>query len=183
MTITPKPRLTHFALFCSDLPRMGEFYTRVMGLTVTDRGKATSASVQMVFMSSDPGEHHQFVLVSGRPDDVNFQLNQQISFTVESLDELRAMRDRLLADGAEIDRCVTHGNAWSVYFKDPEGNLIEIYVHTPWHVPQPHSHAFDLSKPNDQILRETEEHCRGTPGFMTKAAREAEMARTMHADG
>ncbi len=183
MTTTPKPRLTHFALFCSDLARMQDFYTRVMGLTVTDRGEATSAPVQMVFMSSDPGEHHQFVLVSGRPDDVNFQLNQQTSFTVESLDELRTMRDRVLAEEMEIDNCVTHGNAWSVYYKDPENNLIEIYVHTPWYVPQPHSRAFDLSRANDQILRETEEHCRSTPGFMTKAAREAEMARMMHVDG
>ena len=182
MTIAPKPRLTHFALFCGDLPRMVEFYTRLMGLTVTDRGEATSAPVQMVFMSSDPGEHHQFVLVSGRPDDVNFRLNQQMSFTVDSLDELRAMRDRILSEDMKIDNCVTHGNAWSVYFKDPEDNLIEIYVHTPWYVPQPHSHAIDLSNPNDQILSETEAHCRATPGFATKAAREAEMARMMGVD-
>ncbi len=110
MTTTPKPRLTHFALFSGDLPRMEEFYTRVMGLTVTDRGEATSAPVQMVFMSSDPGEHHQFVLISGRPDDVNFQLNQQMSFTVESLDELRTMRDRVLAEEMEIDNCVTRNH-------------------------------------------------------------------------
>lgn len=183
MTITPKPRLTHFALFCGDPARMEDFYTRVLGLTVTDRGEATSAPVQMVFMSSDPDEHHQFVLVSGRPDDVNFRLNQQISFIVGSLDELRTMRDRLVIEDTDIDNCVTHGNAWSIYFKDPEGNLIEIYVHTPWYVPQPHSRAFDLSMPTDRILRETEQHCRATPGFMTKAAREVEMARMMHIDG
>ncbi len=182
MTATPRPRLTHFALFCGDLPNMEDFYTRVMGLTVTDRGEATSAPVQMVFMSSAPDEHHQFVLVSGKPDDVNFHLNQQMSFTVESLDELRAMRGRVLDEEMEIANCVTHGNAWSVYFKDPEDNLIEIYVHTPWYVPQPHSIAFDLAKPNAEILRETEEHCRETSGFMTKVARESEMARMMHLD-
>ncbi len=182
MTATPRPRLTHFALFCGDPPKMEDFYTRVMGLTVTDRGEATSAPVEMVFLSSAPDEHHQFVLVSGRPGDVDFHLNQQMSFTVGSLDELRAMRDRVLGEEMEIANCVTHGNAWSVYFKDPEDNLVEIYVHTPWYVPQPHSRAFDLSKPNDKILRETEAHCRDTPGFMTKAAREAEMARMMHLD-
>ena len=51
-----------------------------IGLSVTDRGKATSANVKMVFLSNDPDEHHQFVLVSGRPDNVNFHLNQQFLF-------------------------------------------------------------------------------------------------------
>ena len=181
MNSHPAPKLTHFALFVSDLPKMEAFYTGLMGLTVTDRGKATSAPVQMVFMSSDPGEHHQFVLVSGRPDDVNFALNQQMSFLVASLDELRDMRDRVLNAEMSIKQCVTHGNAWSVYFDDPEGNMIEIYVHTPWYVPQPHSVAFDLDVPNKQIMSFTEAHCREDPQFMTKAEREREMASMMDA--
>lgn len=176
------PKLTHFALFVRDLPLMEEFYTGVMGLTVTDRGEATSAPVQMVFMSSDPTEHHQFVLVSGRPDDVNFSLNQQMSFVVDSLDQLREMRDRVMESGVDFKRSVTHGNAWSIYFDDPEGNLIENYVHTPWYVPQPHSIAIDLDMPNKQIMSFTEAHCREDPEFMTKADRESEMAEMMHAD-
>lgn len=179
MPSRPKPKLTHFALFVSDVARMEEFYAKVMGLTVTDRGQATSAPVEMVFMSSDPTEHHQFVLVSGRPADVNFQLNQQMSFTVDTLAELRTMRDRVVGAGIDIESCVTHGNAWSIYFKDPDGNRIEVYVHTPWYVPQPHSVAFDLDRSDAEILRSTEAHCRADPGFMTKAAREREMARMM----
>lgn len=178
----PTPKLTHFALFVRDLPKMEEFYTRVMGLTITDRGEATSAPVEMVFMSSDPAEHHQFVLVSGRPDDVNFSLNQQMSFVVDSLDELREMRDRVVDAEMNVKRCVTHGNAWSIYFDDPEGNLIENYVHTPWYIPQPHSIAIDLDLPNKQIMADTEAHCREDPKFMTKADRESEMAEMMHAD-
>lgn len=182
MNSQPTPRLTHFALFVRDLPKMEEFYTGVMGLTVTDRGEASSAPVQMVFMSSDPAEHHQFVLVSGRPDDVNFSLNQQMSFVVASLDELREMRDRVQNSGLEVKRCVTHGNAWSIYFDDPEGNLIENYVHTPWYVPQPHSIAIDLDQQNKQIMAFTEAHCREDPAFMTRADREDEMAKMMLAD-
>ncbi len=179
MTATPRPRLTHFALFCSDLERMEDFYTRLMGLTVTDRGEASSAPVQMVFMSSDPGEHHQFVLVSGRPDDVNFKLNQQMSFTVDSLDELRTMRDRVVAEDVEINNCVTHGNAWSVYFNDPEANGVECYVPTPWHVAQPNIHPFDLNKSDQEIRTETEELCRSGDHFMSAGDRQVEMARMM----
>jgi catechol 2,3-dioxygenase len=179
MPSSPKPRLTHMALFTYDLERMVDFYTRVMGLSISDRGTATSAPVQMVFMSSDPEEHHQFVLANGRPDYATFSIAQQISFLVESLDELRTMYDRVAREGMEIIRTVTHGNAWSVYFDDPEGNRIEIYAHTPWHVPQPHSHPIDLSLSNKEIMKQTEAHCRADPGFMPVAEREKVLAKRM----
>ncbi|MDP6174489.1 MAG: VOC family protein [Rhodospirillales bacterium] len=172
-----KPQLTHFALFTTDLAKMEDFYTRVMGLTVTDRGGASSAPVEMIFMSSSPDEHHQFVLLSGRPDDVDFRLNQQMSFLVESLDELREMRDAALEAGMENMREATHGNAWSIYFDDPEQNMVEIYVHTPWYIRQPHLVPIDLDKSDDEIYAETEAHCREQDGFMMAEERRSEMAR------
>ena len=51
---------------------------------------------------------------------------------------------------------VDHGNAWSLYFRDPESNRIEIYLDTPWHVAQPHRVELDLSLSDDKILRATE---------------------------
>ena len=179
MDSTPSLKLTHMALFVRDLEKMEDFYSNVLGLTVTDQGEAKSAPVQMVFMSSDPGEHHQFVLVSGRPDYATFGIAQQISFLVDSLDNLRATRDRVAAAGFEIARTTTHGNAWSIYFNDPEGNQIEVYTHSPWHIPQPHIHPFDLSLPNDEIMRQTEAHCREDPGFKQVAERKREMAKKM----
>lgn len=183
MAEMPRPRLTHLALFTRDLDRMVDFYTRVMGLTVTDRGKASTAPVELVFMSSDPTEHHQFVLASGRPDYASFSTAQQISFLVDDLDQLRTMHGRIAAEGLEIIRTVTHGNAWSMYFRDPEDNYIEVYAHTPWHVPQPHSYPFDLSLSNEEILRQTEAHCRADPAFKPIAEREAELAERMGVDG
>jgi catechol-2,3-dioxygenase len=160
---------------------MTDFYSDVVGLTVTDRGKVGSGD-ELVFMSADPAEHHQFVLMSGRPKDVGFNVIQQISFLVESLDELRTVWERIVADGRKVERCITHGNAWSVYFLDPEGNRGEVYCHTPWHIPQPHAFPIDLSRPNDEIERVTEEHCRQCDGFMPATARESEMAKMMGLD-
>ena len=181
----PSPKLTHFALFAEDMDKMQNFYTKVLGLTVTDQGPFPDPNVpvDMIFMSNDPGEHHQFVLVSGRPEDVPFALNQQMSFLVEDLDELRTIRDRAI--NAEIDsvRIHTHGNAWSIYFRDPEDNQIEVYVHTPWYIPQPHGVPFDLDQSNDEIYRWTEDHCRANAGFMTAPERETKMAELMTSDG
>jgi catechol 2,3-dioxygenase len=177
MTGKPKPRFTHFALFTLDLEKMTDFYSRVMGLTMTDRGKAMAAPVDMVFMSNSPDEHHQFVLLSGRPENVNFHLNQQMSFLVDSLEELREMRDRVMAEKVENYREATHGNAWSIYFDDPENNNVEIYVHTPWYILQPHQVPFDLSKSDDEIYAETEKYCRDQVDFMSADKREADMAK------
>jgi len=175
----PRPKLTHMAIFARDIDKMVDFYTRVMGLTISDRGQSVAAGTQLVFMSSDPDEHHQFVLASGRPEEDTFSIAQQISFLVDSLEDVRKMYRRLKDEGVEIQQTVTHGNAWSVYFYDPEGNRLEIYAHTPWHIPQPHAHPIDLSLPADEIIRITEAHCREDPGFMSVEERAKVMSRRM----
>ncbi len=176
MAESPRPRFTHFALFARDLEKMRDFYTRVMNLTVSDQGHAMAAPFDMVFMSNDPREHHQFVLLSGRPDEVNFHLNQQMSFLVDSLQDLRDMKARVEAEGVENYREANHGNAWSIYFDDPEGNNVEIYVHTPWYIRQPHQVPFDLSKSDEEIYAETEAYCRTQEDFMTADERAAIMS-------
>ena len=69
--------------------------------------------------------------------------------------------------------------ALSIYFPDPEGNMVEIYMDTPWYVPQPHSVPIDLSLPNDEIMAQTEKHCRQTPGFMPLKEWQAEVERRL----
>ena len=32
---------------------------------------------------------------------------------------------------------MSHGNTLSIYFNDPEGNGLEVFWDTPWHVAQP----------------------------------------------
>jgi len=167
--MTPAFSFSHMGMFVADLARMRDFYTRVLGFTVTDSGELETprGKLEFVFMSRNPAEHHQIVLATGKPADLKFNPINQISFLVNSLTELREVHKRALDNGATEMRVVTHGNAWSCYFKDPEGNVVEAYVDTPFHVPQPHGVPFDLSKSDEEILRETEDHCRKDPGFMT----------------
>lgn len=158
-------RLAHMGIYVRDRARMERFYTEVLGLLVTDQGEGR-AGMHLTFMSGNPGNHHQVVLVTGRPDTSSFNPIQQISFVVDSLADLREVHRRALALGATEMRPITHGNAWSIYFKDPEGNTVEAYLDTPFHVPQPHGTPLDLSKSDNEIMRETEAACRQDPGFM-----------------
>jgi catechol 2,3-dioxygenase len=158
-------RLAHVGIYAHDKPLLERFYTNVLGLMVTDSGAARSG-MELTFMSGNPDNHHQLVLVSGRPDTKGFNPIQQISFMVDSLADLRVVHGRALDHGATDMRVTSHGNAWSCYFKDPEGNTVEAYLDTPFHVPQPHGEPLDLAKSDDEILRETEAACRADPGFM-----------------
>jgi catechol 2,3-dioxygenase len=174
-----RPRLAHTGIYVRDLDRMIGFYTQVLGLTVTDRGKAISFDTELAFLSANPEQHHQLALATGRPRDASFSTVMQTSFMVDSLDDLRAIRARALMHGATGMRGTNHGNAWSIYFKDPEGNTVECYLDTPFHVPQPHGDPLDLDKTDAEIVRETEAACRRDPGFMMRDVFVRQQARAM----
>ena len=148
---------------------MEDFYTRVMGFTVTDRGvlETDAGPLSLVFLSRDPREHHQIVLASGRPAKLEFNAINQISFRVPDLAALRDMHRRLQGEAVTHVAPIWHGNALSVYFRDPEGNRLEVFLDTPWYVPQPHGHPLDLEISDEEIRRRTETRCRQDPGFMT----------------
>ena len=62
-----RARLAHMGIFVRDREKMVNFYTEVLGLMVTDQGPGRAPGMHLTFMSADPGEHHQVVLVTGRP--------------------------------------------------------------------------------------------------------------------
>jgi catechol 2,3-dioxygenase len=90
----------------------------------------------------------------------------QISFIVPAIQYLRDIRTTALEKGATQMRGLNHGNALSIYFSDPEGNTVEVYLDTPFYVAQPHGDPLDLTKSDEQIMRETEAICRKDPTFM-----------------
>jgi catechol-2,3-dioxygenase len=174
---TPAVSFSHFGIHVSDLARMEAFYTRVVGLLVSDRGTLPGGP-ELVFLSRDPDEHHQMVLATGRPPGDGFNVVNQISFKLPALEDLQAMHRRLQGEGIKAFRVVTHGNAWSIYFADPEGNRVELFVDTPWHTPQPLAEPFDIEAPAATIRAETEALCRRRPGFMGRAEwRQAQVER------
>ena len=91
----------------------------------------------------------------------------EASFAVPSLGDLRSANRRLIDAGIETNP-INHGNAWSVYFPDPEENLLEIYLDAPFHVPQPQGEPLDLSLGDDEILARTEERFGVVEGFTSR---------------
>ncbi|MFM7263674.1 MAG: VOC family protein [Acidimicrobiales bacterium] len=159
-------RLGHVTLAARDLEAMVAFYTEVLGFLVTNRGEPVPGMGEMVFISQTSEEHHQIVLVqTSEPPPRNFMLADHAAFHVDSLDQLRELSARLSAAGNTSAIPINHGNAWSVYFTDPEGNGLECYMDTPFHVAQPFGDGLDLSMPDAEIEEETRLKLESQPEF------------------
>jgi len=169
---------SHMGFYVRDLERMARFYQHVLGFTETDQGDL--GSTRLVFLSRDPEEHHQVVLATGRPHDLAFSVINQISFRVEDLATLRHVHGLAAADPAVTElMSATHGNAVSIYFRDPEGNRIEVFMDTPWYCEQPLREPIDLSQPDDSVMAQAEALARSRPKFQPRSQWLAEMTRRM----
>jgi catechol-2,3-dioxygenase len=147
--------LSHATVAVRDLDAMLGFYCGVLGFAVTNRGEVGDGS-EMAFVSQDPGEHHQLVFVSGMPQpEHQFVMADHLAFRTGTLDDLRAIGARLDAAGVEGVIPIDHGNAWSLYFNDPEGNGLECFVDSPFHVAQPFADQLDLSADDAAIEART----------------------------
>ena len=71
----------------------------------------------------------------------------------------------MASEGVDVRREVSHGNAWSLYFTDPEGNGVECLVDTPFHVRQPQGKPTDLDLDDAALLKKTEEDFGQEPEF------------------
>ena len=148
--------------------RQGEINGPCSLLIETDRGKGVTLPVDIIFLSSDPTIHHQLALANGRSPEGPSMINQ-LSFLVGSLEELKTMYSRVKKAGVEMIKPVNHGCAWSVYFPDPEGNMVEIYLDTPWYIRQPHADPLNLDLPSEEIEWLTKARCESDPTFMPAA--------------
>ena len=168
MTIAPpNAQFKHVGIYVRDLEAMAAFYKRILGLVVTDSG-TTERGGRIVFLSRSPTEHHQLVLIEGRTDHMGEGLINQLSFRLDSLSDLKTFNGIIKAEGVRVDRTMNHGNAWSIYCFDPEGNRLELYAGSPWYIAQPCAEHLDLDEPEDVIMAKTETMVLADPTYMPK---------------
>ena len=63
-------------------------------------------------------------------------------------------------------RAINHGNAWTLYFRDPELNRLEIFTDAPWYIAQPCAEPLDLDLPTDDIRKLTKAMVEKDPTFV-----------------
>jgi catechol 2,3-dioxygenase-like lactoylglutathione lyase family enzyme len=139
--------LGHVGIYVADMDKMTAFYTDVLGLQVTDHDD----NGRITFLSAQPEvEHHEFALV--RSDDQTTACGQ-VSFHVDSLADWREIQEQIRSAGCDFERIVNHGIAFGAYFRDPEGNIVEVYWPTGIDYPQPTVDPIDMSLSDDELMQ------------------------------
>jgi len=159
-----KVRWSHCVLKVRDLDAMISFYCDALGFRLADRGELGPGQ-EIAFLSGSSSDHHQLGLMTGRDDNDTSSLDHN-AFRVDSVKDVQEMLqwtidDDRIGEGAPI----THGNAISVYFADPEGNGIEIFCDTPWHVEQPQVAGWNPSRTPQEVLDRVHDRFQTAPGF------------------
>jgi catechol-2,3-dioxygenase len=118
-------KLAHVVLRVRDLPVMRDWYKTVLQADVTQETAVLS------FLTFDD-EHHRVALIAfpgieERGDTMRVGMDH-IAFTYASMGDLLQTYERLRDAGITPFWPINHGVTMSLYYRDPEGNRIELQV-------------------------------------------------------
>ena len=148
--------LGHVGFFVSDFERSLDFYTRVLGLKKSD----VDWERRFAFLSAHPDDEHHEVFLMDAPQLVDPNGVQQVSFRCGSLEDVLGFKRVFAEENVKIDIEVTHGNAVSIYFFDPDGYRLEVYWKVPREVHPPFQVPIDLTVEKEQVLQQVDESIR-----------------------
>jgi catechol-2,3-dioxygenase len=124
-------KLGHVVLKVRDLDRSEAFYTVVVGLVVTGRMPG-----RMVFFAVPGSEDsHDLAIWKVGPDAAGPMPRQvglfHVAWQVERPEDLEPLYRALVARGVTVHGTTDHGANESVYFEDPDGNMLEFTYERP----------------------------------------------------
>jgi catechol 2,3-dioxygenase len=119
-----KPKLHHVTIKTSRLDEMIEWYGLVIGARLNFRDKVAA------WTTNDDANHRiAFLAVPGLGDDGDKTKHNGMhhcAFEYDSFADLMCSYDRMRKAGVEPSFCLDHGLTISLYYKDPEGNFVEL---------------------------------------------------------
>jgi catechol-2,3-dioxygenase len=117
-------KVAHVVLRVKKWEESVKFYSEALGMeTVTCNAERHTA-----FLSFGTQHHDIGLFQAANESEYGTAGLSHIAFQIEGgIDELRELHDKLVAYGAEITDITEHSVTKSVYFKDPDGNRLEIF--------------------------------------------------------
>lgn len=118
------PALHHVTIKTSRMDEMIEWYSTTVGARIQFRDQ------NACWMTNDAANHRiAFLTAPGLLDDaekVSHNGVHHFAFEYESFDDLMSSFDRMRSAGIEPAFCLDHGLTISLYYRDPEGNYVEL---------------------------------------------------------
>jgi catechol-2,3-dioxygenase len=121
--------LGHIVLYVRDVERSRRFYGDVLGWR-----EIKQDSPYPVAAFSSGRTHHELLLIEVGSQAAAIPAGRRVGLyhfglkVGESDDELRAVRDSLVANDVKMVGASDHGVTHSLYIEDPDGNEIELYI-------------------------------------------------------
>lgn len=118
-------RLAHVVLNVRDVRASKAFYMTVLGLKVANENIERG----MVFLSTG-ADHHQLALferATGAPPDATQPGLIHVAWRLPDFNALRAAHRELKVAGIAIESTIRHAMTHSLYVRDPDGHLVELY--------------------------------------------------------
>jgi len=123
---TIRPTLHHMTFKTTRLQEMIGWYSKVVGVVVNFQFPGGA------FTSNDRANHRiAFFAGPGLSDDAEKVAHAGLhhsAFEYESFDDLMSSYERLKGLGIVPEVCINHGVTTSLYYVDPDGNLVELQV-------------------------------------------------------
>lgn len=122
-------RIGHVNFRVADQERSKKFYAEVLGFQVAEEDPVHGG----VFMTLGE-DFHNLDVSDGRGREMSRARAPgfvHVAFLVDSPTALREAYVSLLDHGIPIDHATNHVNQRSIYFKDPDGNSLEVYYEIP----------------------------------------------------
>jgi catechol 2,3-dioxygenase-like lactoylglutathione lyase family enzyme len=128
--------LDHFAINVTDLQRSADWYQRVLGFTILHKWNTTW------MVGRDNIKIGLFLRPNAKPlPDIDSQLIiQHVAFLVDG-DKFADAQQALTQAGVKFDPPEDTGIAYSIFFNDPDGHLLEITTYHAVPAPAPPSNA------------------------------------------
>jgi len=124
-------RTGHLVLRVKDLERSKKFFTEILGLPVV--GEAPNG---MLFFSPDVKENHHLLAIrqaeeGARMPDPEQVGMEHVAYELGSFAELQEAYRIFKENNVKLRHVVFHGITKSIYFYDPDGNMLEVYCNVP----------------------------------------------------
>ena len=141
-------KIGHVSLHSRQPDEVASFYHRLLGLEVTMRGDIPPLG-QFLFLARTSVDANPLFAFCTREE------ARHVALEMETLAELRVVYAHAKAEGIAVSHAMNHRVSLSIYFRDPEENLVEVFWATGRSSDKPYADLIEpdrLERPETELL-------------------------------